>query len=115
MGSKARKELRAEAHGKVTLGLRVTTKEGKETVVSRVEGDVERRFSRKPHGAIQLVWKSDEAGVSFVHIHCKTHNCNNEWKIEEGKSPTEKFEVRPLEQTLWHIKCKQCGTEYTTG
>ena len=99
----------------VTLRLRVTNKEGKETVSSVVTDQVEKRISRKPKGAIQLVWTQDRLGRRLVHIHCKANGCGNEWKIEEGVDPSQKFEVQQLEGTLWRIRCIVCGTEFTSG
>jgi len=115
MRSTKREEFVAEGHAKTTLKARLITREGKEILVTKVTDDVEKRISRRPHGAVQLVWKNDETGYLLVHIHCKTKDCNNEWKMEEGNDPTERFEIKQLQPTLWSVKCKRCGTEFTSG
>jgi len=95
------------------LKVRVKNTKGKEILESRVVGDVEKCVSRKPEGAVQIVWKRNELGSHFIHIHCKI--CDNEWKIEESKDLSEKFEVQEILPTLWHIKCRKCGIGFESG
>ena len=63
---------------------------------------------------IQVVW---DRGNHFVHIHCKTNNCGNQWKEKEGNTYEGKFEVIAKEETEWEnwyleITCKKCNNIY---
>jgi len=95
------------------LRLRVRNAKGKEILETRITTDIEKCLSRKPRGGLWIVWKRDALGYRFVHIHCKI--CDNEWKIEEGDDSSIKFELREIQPTLWHIRCKTCGIEFTSG
>ena len=74
-----------------------------------------RGTSDKKGTAIQIVW---DRGNHFVHIHCKTNNCENEWKEKEGTTYEKKFEVIAKEEVEdengWYLEvtCKKCETIY---
>jgi len=74
---------------------------------SKISDGFEHRFSMKPHGAIQIVWKEGK----IVHLHC--HKCGNEWKIKDGENYTDFFDVSG--DTTLTIKCKKCSIEYKSG
>lgn len=96
------------------MKIKVKDVQGKEILETRVRGDIEKRISRKPKGAIQIVWKKDESSrPQFVHLHCKV--CGNGWKIEESGNWSGKFEIEEVKPAFWHIKCKRCGNEYESG
>jgi len=59
-------------------------------VESVIENQIEKRFSRKKSKAIQLVFK----GVKIVHVHCKSPNCGNEWKIKDGNDLGQNFDIK---------------------
>jgi len=44
------------------LRIRAKNKEGKEILETKVAGDIEKRISRKPKGAVWIVWKRDNLG-----------------------------------------------------
>lgn len=92
----------------ITSSLRIQLRDesGKETVELRKEGQVEKRISRKAGKAIWIVYKAG----NIVHIHCKDKDCGNEWKIKEGATWTEKFEVKGTA-----IKCLKCGKVHESG
>ncbi len=89
---------------KSTLGIKLKDKTGKVLLVTKIDGDVEKRFSKKTGKALQLVFKDG----NYVHLHCKA--CDNEWKIKEGKDWNHKFDVNGLT-----ITCKKCGKIYEAG
>ncbi len=60
---------------------------------------------------MQLVFK----GGKIVHIHCKSEDCGNEWKIEEGSDWSQKFDAKQSQSGIWTIICKKCGRSYLSG
>ena len=89
---------------KGTLSMKLKDKTGKQLLVTKIDGDIEKRISRRPGKAIQIVRKQDE----YVHLHCKA--CGNEWKIKEGSNWNQRFDVNEQE-----ITCKNCGRIYKAG
>lgn len=100
-------EEKIELRGSVKV--RLKDKEGKELLESKIEGKTEKRISRKPSGAVWLVYENGE----IVHIHCKV--CGNEWK--KGRAPDlhQKFDVNKDEKGILTIKCKKCSRTYLSG
>ena len=92
----------------ITSSLRVKLRDntGKEILETKIEGDVEKRFSRRTGKAIQIVWKDGK----IVHLHCRDQDCGNEWKVKEGTDCTGKFKVEGIK-----IKCLKCGRVYKSG
>ena len=89
-----------------SLRIKLRDKNGKEMLETKVEGQIEKRLSRKTAKAIQIVYKAGK----IVHLHCKDSNCGNEWKVKEGIDYTGKFEVNGI-----RIKCLKCGRVYESG
>jgi len=94
-----------------SLGIKVKDKKGKVLVESKIEGPIEKRISRKPSKAIQLVFKEGK----IVHIHCKSAECQNEWKIGDEDPLDQKFSIAQNQEGIWIITCKKCGREYSSG
>jgi hypothetical protein len=94
-----------------SLRLRVKDSKDKKVLESKVEGKTQKRISRKPSKAIQIVWEEGE----IVHIHCKSADCLNEWKIEQGIPIKVKFDITPTEQGNLKVTCKKCGRQYLAG
>jgi hypothetical protein len=94
-----------------SLGIKVKDSKSKEILESKVEGKTEKRISRKPSKAIQIVWEEGR----IVHVHCKSADCLNEWKIEWGIPIKEKFDITPAEKGVQKVTCKKCGREYLSG
>ncbi len=93
---------------KITSSLRakLRDKNGKEILETRIEGNIEKRFSRRTSKAIQIVWKEGK----IVHLHCKDKDCGNEWKLKDSLDYKGKFEVEGIK-----IKCLKCGRVYESG
>jgi hypothetical protein len=93
---------------KITSSLRIKLrdKNGKEILETKIEGNVEKRFSRRTSKAIQIVWKESK----IVHLHCKDKDCGNEWKLKDNPDCKGKFEVEGIK-----IKCLKCGRVYESG
>ena len=93
---------------KITSSLRakIRGKNGKEILETKIEGNVEKRFSRRTGKAIQIVWKKGK----IVHLHCKDKDCENEWKLKDSPDYKGKFEVEGIK-----IKCLECGRLYESG
>ncbi len=96
----------------ISVGLNLKVREPgkkKPEVETSVRGSHEHRFSRKPSGAIQLVWEKGE----LTHIHCKI--CNNQWKSKECESHADRFEVSKDVGGTIRIRCLKCAREYLSG
>lgn len=91
---------------KSTLRAKLRDKNGKVLLETKVEGQIEKRFSKKTAKAIQIVYRAGK----IVHLDCKDPNCGNEWKVKEGTDYTNKFEVNGI-----RIKCLKCGRVYESG
>ena len=89
-----------------SLRAKLRDKNGKELLETKIEGNVEKRFSRRTGKAIQIVWKDGK----IVHLHCKDKDCGNEWKLKDRPDFKGKFEVAGSA-----IKCLKCGREHTSG
>lgn len=89
---------------KGTLTAKLKDRTGKVLLTTKVDGDVEQRFSKRTGNALQIVFKRGK----YVHLHCKA--CGNEWKIKEGRDWNQKFEANAQ-----IITCKKCGKIYKTG
>ena len=89
---------------KATLGIKLKDKTGKVLIETKIDGDIEKRFSRRTGKAIQIVFNQKK----IVHLHCKV--CGNEWKIKEGSDWNQKFDVNGLT-----ITCKKCEKIYEVG
>ena len=96
---------------KDSLRIKLKNKKGKVLIESKIEEQTEKRFSRKPSKAIQLVFKEGK----IVHIHCKSEECRNEWKIKDEDNLIQKFDVKQNQQGIWIITCKKCGRSYLSG
>lgn len=61
---------------KDSLGIKLKDQKGKVLVESKIEGQIEKRFTRKTSkaAALQLVFKEGK----IVHVHCKSAECGNE-------------------------------------
>jgi len=93
-----------------SLKIKVKDEKGKKVLDSKIENQVEHRFSRKPSGgAIQLIFKEGK----IVHIHCKV--CQNEWKIGDEVPLDQKFSITPTQESIWKITCKKCRRQYSSG
>lgn len=64
---------------KRSLEIEVKDQTGKVLVESKIEDKTEKRLSRKPGKAMQLVFKEGK----IVHPHCKSNDCGNEWKTQD--------------------------------
>ena len=89
-----------------SLRVKLRDKNGKEILETKIEGNVEKRFSKRTSKAIQIVWKDGK----IVHLHCKNKDCGNEWKLKDSPDFKDKFEVIGSA-----IKCLGCGREYLSG
>ncbi len=89
-----------------SLQIKLRDKNGKETLETKKEGQIEKRFSRKKGKAIQIVYKDDK----IVHLHCRDKDCGNEWKAKDSSDWKGKFEVNGV-----NIKCLKCGRVYESG
>jgi len=89
-----------------SLRIKLRGKNGKELLESKIEGKVEKRFSRKTGKALQIVWKDS----MIVHLHCRDKGCGNEWKIKDYSDWKNKFDIKGST-----IKCLRCGREYESG
>ena len=96
---------------KESLGIKVKNQTGKVLIESKIEEKTEKRISRKPSKAIQLIFKEGR----IIHIHCKSEDCNNEWKIKESSDWSQKFDVKQSQSGIWTITCKKCGRSYHSG
>jgi len=89
-----------------SLRAKLRDKNGKEILETRIEGNVEKRFSKRTSKAIQIVWKDGK----IVHLHCKDKDCGNEWKLKDSPDFKGKFEVNGTS-----IICLKCGRVYESG
>jgi NAD-dependent SIR2 family protein deacetylase len=89
---------------KGTLAIKLKDRTGKVLLTTKIDGDVEQRWSKRTGKALQIVFKNGK----YVHLHCKA--CGNEWKIKEGSDWSQRFDVNA--QT---IICKKCGKVYKIG
>ena len=98
-----------EPISKPLLRLKVRNGKGKVWLESKIEGEIEKRFLRRPSGAIQLVFKQNK----FLHIHCK--KCGNEWgmkKIRDEIPLDQKFSITQNQEGKQIITCKRCKRQY---
>ncbi|WP_456330734.1 hypothetical protein [Archaeoglobus sp.] len=93
------------------LRIKVRDKRGKVVLESKIEDGVEKRFSRKPSKALQIVFKEGK----IVHLHCKSEDCGNEWKITEKVPLNRKFTLTETQNGILEITCKKCGRRYYSG
>jgi uncharacterized Zn finger protein len=95
------------------LSIEVYKKGKKRPVVeSEIGGDVEKRISRIPQGAIQLVWEHG----TLVHVDCKNKDCGNNWtKEKNGEDYTSYFELVREKSGVYLVRCKICGAEHKSG
>jgi hypothetical protein len=84
---------------------------GKVVIESKIESETEKRYSRKPSRALQLVFEEGK----IVHIHCKSADCGNEWKMGGEASLDQKFGITQNQQGIREITCKKCGRRYEAG
>lgn len=96
---------------KESLGIKVKDQKGKVLVESKSEEQTEKRISRKPSKAVQLVFREGK----IVHIHCKSADCGNEWKVKDGNNLSQKFDLKQNQQGIWTITCKKCRRSYLSG
>jgi uncharacterized protein YbaR (Trm112 family) len=94
------------------LRLKVKDRSGKEVLELKITGCVEKRISRKPSKAIQIVWECER----IVHLHCKAEDCGNEWKADTGAPLEDRFDIAFDEHGRTKIiTCKKCGRRYFAG
>jgi hypothetical protein len=89
-----------------SLRAKLKDKNGKELLETKIQGNIEKRFSKRTGKAIQIVRKDGK----IVHIHCKDKDCGNEWKQKDSSDWKNKFEVNDST-----IKCLKCVREYKIG
>jgi len=94
-----------------SLRIKVKDHKGKVTLESKIKGQTEKRISRKPSKAIQIIFKDGK----ILHVHCKSADCGNEWKVKDKVPLGEKFSITQNQQGIWTITCKKCGREYFSG
>ncbi len=119
MSEKETKKLEpVPAHGTIGIGfdhvnIKVKGKEKKPLVESTIIKDrTERRITRKLEKAMQIVYEDRK----IVHIHCKSSDCGNEWKVKDTGDLSEKFDLEQNKQGIsYTIKCKKCGRSYLSG
>lgn len=102
-----------EVMNSVSNGLRIKARDTRRKVVvkSKIEGGVEKRFTRKPSKALQIVFEEGE----IVHLHCKSKDCGNEWKINEKVPLDSRFLLTETQDGILEIICKKCGKKYYSG
>ena len=59
---------------------------------------------------LELKWVKGQ----LVHVHCMKDHEANEWGRKSGK-PVEKFFEMNKKNGVWHIRCKGCGTRWTSA
>ena len=94
-----------------SLRIKARDRRGKVVVESKIEDKVEKRFSRKPSKALQIVFKEGK----IVHLHCKSEDCGNEWKVNEEVSLGDRFILTKKQDGILEIMCKKCRRKYSSG
>ena len=104
-----------KAEGTIGIGynlkIKVKDKEKRTLVICDIKGQTEKRISRKPSKAMQIVFKEGK----IVHLHCKSSDCGNEWKVKDTNDLSQKFDLKQNHQGMWTIRCKKCGRSYLSG
>jgi hypothetical protein len=78
---------------------------------SKIEGEIEKRFLKRPSGAIQLILAKNK----ILHIHCKSKKCENKWgmkEIRDGIPLDQKFSITQNQEGKQIITCKRCKRQY---
>ena len=104
-------EIDIVAEMRTILGTKVKDQKGNVLVQSKIEKHVEKRITRNPSKAMQLVFKEGK----IVHIHCKASDCDNDWKLKDSNDWSDKFDVEQNQQGIWTINCRKCGRTYLSG
>jgi hypothetical protein len=97
--------------GEESLTIKVKGEEKRALVESKIKGQTEKRITRKPSKAMQIVFKEGK----IVHLHCKSSDCGNEWKVKDTNDLGQKFDVQQNQQGTWTIRCRKCGRSYLSG
>ena len=81
----------------------------------KLEGEtVTNVYTGRNGNILHVTW---DRGNHFVHIHCKSNGCENQWKENEKTTYEGKFMVLPKEEAdseifYLEVTCKKCGIVY---
>jgi hypothetical protein len=112
MNEEDKKPVKAEGIvniGYESLTIKVKGPEKRPLVESTIKEQIEKRITRKPSKAMQLVFKDGK----IVHVHCKF--CGNEWKAKDTNGLSQRFDVQQDQKGIWTIKCRKCLRSYSSG